>query len=85
MNESSKTSGSYLFFTKSLYINVILAVVLLLAYIGFRAYIKKFKVVQTGGSLDKLKKAVLENNIDAIYQKPEEDVTEIVIEDDENK
>jgi dihydrolipoamide dehydrogenase len=30
-------------------------------------------------------KAVLENNIDAIYQKPEEDVTEIVIEDDENK
>lgn len=82
MDESSKTSGSYIFFTNSMYINIILAALIIIAYVIFRTYIKKYKLVQKDGSWDKLKKAVLENDIDAIYQKPEEDVTEIVIEDD---
>ncbi len=86
MDESSKTSGNYIFFTNSLYINIILFAVLL---VGFFLYIKfinsKFKDKEPDGRFDRLKKAVMENNIDEIYVRPEENVTEIIIEDDKTE
>ncbi len=80
MNESSKTSGNYIFFTNSMYANIIIAAILTIAYVVFVLVIKKYKGTEPDGRLQKLKKAVMENNIDAI-SRPEEDVTEIIIED----
>lgn len=81
MDESSKTSGDYIFFTNSLYANIILAVLLIGGFVLYSHLIKKFRGTEPGGKLEQLKKAVMENNIDGIYVPPEKDVTEIIIDE----
>lgn len=81
MDASSKTSSDYLFFTNSFYANIILFAVLLVGFFVYIKLISKFKGKEPDGRFEKLKKAIMENNIEEIYSRPEKDVTEIVIEE----
>ena len=90
LNESSKTSGRYMFFTNSLYANLIFASLLIVGLVIFLLCIKKYKVTANTESLQKLREAVLDNNIDVIEDSPNKKFTdkiekEIIIEDDDNK
>ena len=71
LDESSKVSGSYVFFTNTLYANVILLACLVIVYVTFIMLMKKHKPTAKNESLEKLRKAVLENNIDIISDKNE--------------
>ena len=82
MDESSKTSSDYIFFTNGLYANLIMCAFLFAGFAVYIKFIKRFKDREPDGKFDQLKKAVMENKIDEIYSRPEQDVTEIVIEDD---
>lgn len=90
LNESSKTSGNYVFFTNSLYANLIFAALLTVGLVIFLLCIKKYKITANVESLQKLREAVLDNNIDVIADSPNKKFTdkiekEIIIEDDDKK
>ncbi len=66
LNESSKTSGGYIFFTDTFFANIILVAVLAIAFGVVMLVIKKYKPTAANESLEKLKQAVMDNNIDLI-------------------
>lgn len=90
LDESSKTSGKYMFFTNSFYANLIFAGILVVALIVFCLYIKKFKKTANGDRLEKLKQAVMQNNIEEIDNSLDKKFVdkiekEIIIKDEDKK
>ena len=77
MNESQKVSGNYLFWTTAKWANIILTSVLVAGFVVFLFVVKKYRKplpntpTPNQEHLEKLKEAVLNNDIDAISNKEE--------------